>query len=232
MDFRHEMISFGGDLDKIKEYIDFLLTRVPQPRDLYGEWHHILPKALFPQYSKQVKENLIYLSAKDHFIAHYLLFSIYPSNTSICHAFRMMFNRFKAIELTKELLDIYSEAYEQAKLISNEATRITQSGKIQSPETIAKRVAKTTGQKRTEEQRATMATSMKGVKRKSPMSEERKQQISAQSKGIKKPEGHGAKVSAAMTGYKKSPEHIQKIKDTQRRNFLARKAQEELSSKD
>lgn len=44
----------------------------------YYEAHHILPKSLFPEYSK-VKENIVLLTGEEHFKCHQLLKEIYPS---------------------------------------------------------------------------------------------------------------------------------------------------------
>lgn len=45
--------------------------------DMYFEFHHILPRSLYNQYSKN-KHNLVCLTAKEHFICHKLLTKIYP----------------------------------------------------------------------------------------------------------------------------------------------------------
>lgn len=45
----------------------------------YYEQHHILPKSLFPLWTKK-KSNLVLLTAREHFFVHELLTKIYPSN--------------------------------------------------------------------------------------------------------------------------------------------------------
>lgn len=50
----------------------------------YGENHHIIPRCLGGDNSK---ENIVKLTAKDHFIAHRLLIRIYPENHKITYAF-------------------------------------------------------------------------------------------------------------------------------------------------
>lgn len=45
----------------------------------YYEKHHILPKSLFPLWSKR-KSNLVLLTAREHFFCHQLLIKIYPCN--------------------------------------------------------------------------------------------------------------------------------------------------------
>lgn len=57
----------------------------------YRENHHIIPRCLG---GTDDKENLVLLTAKEHFICHLLLTKIYPKNSNehykVCHAFMMM----------------------------------------------------------------------------------------------------------------------------------------------
>ena len=46
--------------------------------ECYFEFHHILPKSLFPNWSKR-KSNLVALTAREHFFCHQLLVKIYPT---------------------------------------------------------------------------------------------------------------------------------------------------------
>jgi hypothetical protein len=56
-------------------------------KDIYYENHHIIPKCLG---GNDDEENLILLTAKEHFICHKLLVKIYPGNRSINFAFFSM----------------------------------------------------------------------------------------------------------------------------------------------
>ena len=53
----------------------------------YRENHHIIPKCMG---GSNKKENLVYLTPEEHFVAHQLLVKIYPSNRDIIYATRMM----------------------------------------------------------------------------------------------------------------------------------------------
>lgn len=53
----------------------------------YREKHHIIPKCLN---GTDDDDNLVYLSARSHFIAHYLLHKAYEDNRRLSHAFAMM----------------------------------------------------------------------------------------------------------------------------------------------
>jgi len=53
----------------------------------YIERHHIKPRCLG---GNNKKENLVKLTAREHFIAHWLLYRIYPENNKLALAFNMM----------------------------------------------------------------------------------------------------------------------------------------------
>ena len=57
------------------------------PRYIYYEKHHIVPRCLG---GKDNKENLVFLTAREHFIAHKLLAEIYTEEKGLIHAIMMM----------------------------------------------------------------------------------------------------------------------------------------------
>lgn len=87
-----------------------------KPVGTYTERHHILPKCLG---GSNHPDNLVYLSARAHYIAHLLLRKIYPDNSKIL---------FSAIALSK-----YgnSKARTYSKLKEEYAAVRRQEGKIQ-----------------------------------------------------------------------------------------------------
>lgn len=54
----------------------------------YFEFHHILPRSLYPKWSNR-KSNLIALTAREHFFCHLLLVKIYPTYEMWGALFRM-----------------------------------------------------------------------------------------------------------------------------------------------
>lgn len=68
----------------------------------YYELHHILPKSLFPSWSKR-KGNLVLLTAREHFFVHQLLLKIYPV-TEMFAAVRFMsgITRYKKFLSSRE----------------------------------------------------------------------------------------------------------------------------------
>lgn len=54
---------------------------------IYYEKHHIIPKCMS---GKDDADNLVYMTAKEHFISHLLLHKIYPNNPYLMNAVLMM----------------------------------------------------------------------------------------------------------------------------------------------
>ena len=75
----------------LNRYIRFI--RDCQQKNLgfegYTEKHHICPKSLFPEYKSLSKHpwNNATLNARQHFIAHWILWKAYPDSNSMCYAF-------------------------------------------------------------------------------------------------------------------------------------------------
>lgn len=61
-------------------------------KKIYQERHHIIPKCLG---GLNNKENIINVTAKEHYMLHYLLIKIYPDNFKLSYAFWMMCNGSK-----------------------------------------------------------------------------------------------------------------------------------------
>jgi hypothetical protein len=72
-------------------YESIIHKRQNKPVDGYTENHHILPKSLG---GSDDKNNKVRLTAKEHFICHYLLTKIYKKGSNewykMIHAFKMM----------------------------------------------------------------------------------------------------------------------------------------------
>jgi hypothetical protein len=69
-------------MDYLQIYNQLVAKRIaePLPKGVLGgrEKHHILPKSVG---GKNTKDNLVYLSVREHFVAHRLLAKIYPDST-------------------------------------------------------------------------------------------------------------------------------------------------------
>jgi len=79
----------------------------------YFEFHHILPRSLFPNWDKK-EENIVALTAREHFFCHQLLLKIYPSS-EMAFAIHLM-----SIGNNKEKYKITSREYERIRKINSE----------------------------------------------------------------------------------------------------------------
>lgn len=155
-------------------YYSIISNAKCQPRSkgvgVYYESHHIHPTALG---GPDTEENLVLLTAREHFICHWLLYKFCKGNAKykMFHAWNMMI--FVENENQKRYIP-HSKIYDYAKnaraLIEvSDETRKNQSnaqkGKIMSPET-RQRIANTlTGMKKTEEHKKNLSKALKGKKK-------------------------------------------------------------------
>lgn len=99
--------------------------------DCYREKHHVTPKCLG---GSDAKDNLVELTAREHFICHWLLCRIYPESRKLAKAFNMMCQG----KNTKQQRYIpSSRAIEEAKELDRQARK----GVRKSKESIEKRTA-------------------------------------------------------------------------------------------
>lgn len=190
--------------------------------DGYKERHHVIPQSMG---GKNKKENLVYLTAREHFICHWLLIKMTSGNnkSKMLYALNMM--RVKNNLQDRYATKITSRVYEKYRQALSELISKANKGKIPwnkggaeltdeqrenirkaalnrpkpSKESIAKRVATVKGTKRSIQTRLNISKSLKG-KLKGPMSEEEKLKRSLTQKGVAKVKTHGANVANAVKG--------------------------------
>lgn len=117
------------------------------PNYIYCEAHHIIPRCLN---GSDDPNNIVNLTAREHFIAHYLLWKIHPCDGTLL-AF-CMFKKGNPHSCAKRNFK-NSRLYASARIAFNEWNVRAHSGIKQTPERIQHRVEKLRGQKRTEEQK-------------------------------------------------------------------------------
>jgi hypothetical protein len=111
---------------------------------VYYEQHHIQPKS---EGGSNQQSNLVLLTAREHFLAHWLLYRAEPALPSRAHAFwRMCRGRGKT--LPKDWVVISSRTYEEARLAHAKAISEGLRGQKKTPEHIAKVAAANRGKKR------------------------------------------------------------------------------------
>ena len=81
-------------------HYDILITRAQnrKPPSEYCELHHIIPKCLG---GENTKENLVLLTAREHYIAHLLLSKIFPNHLGIITAILVMSSRLSEFSNSK-----------------------------------------------------------------------------------------------------------------------------------
>lgn len=101
---------------KDSEYFKFIQEIINargqwSPPTVYWEGHHIIPKCLGGEgHARSRHENIIRLTAAEHFKAHKLLIELFPDNSKLAYAFWAMCTVSKAAIIST------SEEYEQARL--------------------------------------------------------------------------------------------------------------------
>jgi hypothetical protein len=184
----------------------------------YTERHHVIPKSLN---GTDDNTNLVDLTAREHFICHWLLTKMYTgeAKSKMIYALNGMKRNGKFTQRYETLVTsrVYENLKKEFSIVHSatmkgrdpwnrgipiteeqrEKNRIAATGKKRSAEAIAKAVAKQLGQKRSEETKLKMSLASKG-KSTGPMSNENKLKISQGTRGKSKPEGMGARLSATV----------------------------------
>jgi hypothetical protein len=78
----------------VKRYVSFIegCQKVNEDYTGYTEKHHICPKSLFPEYKSFSKHpwNKVVLTARQHVIAHWILWKVYPDSRCMQRAFYLL----------------------------------------------------------------------------------------------------------------------------------------------
>ena len=165
----------------------------------YYEKHHIIPKCMGGS-DKQI--NLVQLTAREHYIAHWLLTKIYPENVSLKYAFyRSSMGNLQERKLTPK-------QYERVRILFAK----TKTGFKHSEETKRKISEKVKGFKHTEEAKRKIGEASKN---RAPISEETRAKLSLAGTNIS--EETRKKRSLAQTGKKYSDEARKKMSESAKR---------------
>ena len=191
------------------------ITKNAKNRTLTGyiERHHIIPRSLG---GSDEADNLVNLTAREHFICHWLLIKMYTGESRAKMIYALNGMKRNGQHTDRYETKITSRVYENLKKEFSLVHSATMKGKTawnkglkedrpevlenvkqaalkrkpQSTESRELQAQKTRGQKRTNEQRERMSNSMKGIK-KGPMSQEEKDKRSKALLGRPKPPGFG-----------------------------------------
>ena len=144
----------------------------------YKEVHHIIPECMGGDNSE---ENLVALTAREHFIVHWLLVRIYPYSLGLKRAAYMM-------SITRKNIKVSARTYQELR-----------EGLSHTKETKLKMSRDRKGIKKSEEHKRKISEAHKG-KKNGPHSEETKRKMSEAKKGKKRApftEEHKRKMSEA-----------------------------------
>lgn len=125
--------------------------------EIYTESHHIIPKS---EGGKDVQTNLVNLTAREHFIAHWLLYREDPLNSKRAFAFWRMCNGQGKIPSEKWYIPS-SRAYEEGKLAWRDNMKHALKGRKKSKDHVAKVAAANRGKIRSLQARKNMSKAAK-----------------------------------------------------------------------
>jgi len=100
-----------------KKHYDLLIEKAKNRLVLegYKEKHHIVPKCMGGDNNSL---NIAVLTAREHYVAHWLLHKIYPENANLIYVFNFMINGNR-----KKYLKLSSKEYEKIKLLISETRK-------------------------------------------------------------------------------------------------------------
>jgi rubrerythrin len=188
------------------------------------ERHHIIPQSLG---GSNDKNNLVYLSCREHFLCHWLLVKITEGEAYHKMVYALMGMRAENEHQERYQTIFTARVYEKYRIehaeyhsklmksknlvpwnkggveITDEHRENLKRAALNRPqktlESIEKTAEKNRGKKRTEEFKLAHSLRFKG-KPKGPQSDEHRLAISLAGKGIKKKEGHSTNVANAVLG--------------------------------
>lgn len=143
----------------------------------YIEKHHIVPKCMG---GKNNKNNIVFLTPEEHYLAHYLLIKIYPDNHRLLWAAMAMTNHTKNMERNNKLYGWLRRRFAEEMSKRNKGRKHTEEAKKRMSEA---RIGRTFG----------------------PHSEETKKKMSDASLGKPKSAEHKKALSIAKIGKRVGP---------------------------
>ena len=201
-------------------------TRVKGKEDYY-EAHHILPKSLFPLWSKR-KSNIVLLTAREHFFCHQLLDKIYLNSNMFIGLWRLSNDKnhnylsSKEYERLKQRYSKFMSELHKGHSPKNKGKKLSEEhkqklsnahkGKKLSSSHRQKIAERHKGKKFSEEHKIRLREKALGR----VLDENTRKKISESKKGKKLSEAHRARIAKTLIGKKLSDETKQKIAESNR----------------
>ena len=177
-------------MNYIRKYNEIIVNaKFRNKPDCYCEKHHIIPRCLNGNNSY---ENLVVLTAKEHFIVHHLLTKIFPKNPKLFFAFNAMCGWKSQKTKSRYIPKLSAKEYEQLR--------------IKRVETISKCLK---GKPKSEEHKKHLSKALKGQTRE--LTEEQSAKLSKSLKKVKHTKEWNKKVGESLKKHKRTAEHSANI---------------------
>lgn len=187
--------------------------------DRYVERHHVVPRCMG---GSDDADNLVDLTAEEHFLAHALLVKIYPSHPRLIYALSMMCMNRNGRRQNNKL-------YAWHRRRHAEMARLDATGKTPSLETLAKRSAAMKGRKQKPESVAKRAAANRGKVRSRDVVERHRAMITGR-KLPPRPLEWIERNAAANRGKKRSPETRAKLSAARRKRVISAETKARISA--
>ncbi len=189
-----------------QRHYDLLINRARHRKlTVYSEKHHVIPRCLG---GGDESENIVQLTAEEHYVAHQLLVKIYPNSRGLVFAAWMMCNGQRRSNkryawLKRKQLQALSETHRGKKMPEWNRLKLIEAntGRPCSDETRKKISKAQIGKVLTEEHRRKLSESHKGKK----LSEETRRRMSEAGKKVIWTEERKQNLSRAKQGVKTGP---------------------------
>ena len=214
MSIYNHLFLVPHNLHYLNRYVRLLTIWQAQviPITEYTERHHILPRSMFAEFAsfRKYPDNMIVLTARQHFVAHWILSKAFKTNGMIYAYYAMMNGSLKQRQLSYT-----SRQYESARMALSKSMignsrgigaisewhkqRISKAltGRIIGDETRKKLSEANKGRKHSEKSRANMS---KGQRNRLPITPETCKKISESLTGVKHSEERRARNHFNTTG--------------------------------
>lgn len=159
----------------------------------YCEKHHIIPKCLN---GNNYNDNLVVLTAKEHYIVHHLLIKIFPTNQKLFFAFNAMCGWKSRKTNSRYTPKFSSKEYERLRIKRSEIVSKSLKGRPKSEEHKKHLSEAITGKKLTDEQKKSISKSLKNIKH----TKEWNKKVGESLKKHKRTAEHSANISKAKKG--------------------------------
>lgn len=182
----------------------------PLPKTTYTEKHHIVPKS---HGGSNSKDNLVSLSAREHFIAHWLLWRIYRDSSMAFAFYSMRRGNKTTIQYDKKYYSSFG--YEEGRKAHSKHIALVHKGK-----------SYCLGHKLTEEHKRKTSDGNRGQKR----SSESRDRMSKAQKGRTFSNDTKNKMRVAKLGKKLSEEHKNKISEAGKKRIQTYTTKQKLKT--